>query len=41
MDPGDDHDVLARVDVLVNLGLPLIEGIAPVRAVFPVTLSTS
>jgi hypothetical protein len=41
MDPSDDHDVLARVAVLVNLGLPLIEGGDPVRAVFPITLSTA
>ena len=41
MDPSDDHDALARVDVLVNLGLPLIEGVDPVRGVFPITLSTA
>jgi hypothetical protein len=37
----DDHDVLSSVDVLVNLGSDLIEGLGPVNVVSPPALSTS
>jgi hypothetical protein len=41
MQLSDDQDVLASVDVLVNLGSDLIEGLGPVSVVPPPAPSTS